>query len=139
MHHHSLETEEKEWIGRMPSTATTKTAPEQAAGRLSSSIEEFKVGEALDGGTIGFFFDAGWQVAQDWGNPYLTPGQKIGRGIVAGGVGFVAGLGVAAIVGTGPIGFGVAVGVGWLFEAPASQWIFESFGWIPSRNLAPIN
>ena len=108
------------------------------ARRLGFAVEEFKVGEALDGGAVGFFFDAGWQIAQDWGNPYLNPWQKVGRGIVAGSVGLVAGFGVAAVVGTGGVGFVVAVGVGWLIEAPASQWIFEYTGLEPTRNLAQL-
>lgn len=99
----------------------------------------FTAAEFLEGGGVGFFFDAGWQAAQDWDNPYLTGGQKFWRAGVSGVVGFVAGIGVAAVVGTGPVGFVVALGVGWFIEAPISNMIFESVGLIPTRNLRPLN
>lgn len=51
----------------------------------------------------------------------------------------MAGIGVAAVVGTGPVGFVVALGVGWFIEAPISNMIFESVGLIPTRNLRPLN
>jgi hypothetical protein len=102
--------------------------------------KSFSGADLLAGGGIGFVFDASWQFVQDWGNPYLTPDQKAGRAIVAGGVGFVAGLGVVAFVGTGPVGFAGALFVGWFVEAPISEHvIFPFLGLIPTRNLAPLS
>ncbi len=99
------------------------------------------MGKALDGGMIGFGFDAAWQFAQDLGNPYLSLPDKFYRSSIAGGVGLVAGLGVAAVVGTGPVGFIVSLGVGWFIEAPISNsnWIFQNVGLVPTRSLLPLN
>lgn len=108
------------------------------SNRLGFSGKKVSIGEALDGGVVGFGFDAAWQLAQDWGNPYLSTPDKIIRSATSGLVGFAAGLGVAAIVGTGPVGFAVAVGVGWFIEAPISNWIFEKTGRVPTRNLLPL-
>ncbi len=110
------------------------------SGRLGFTADEVSLGKALDGGVIGFGFDAAWQFAQDWGNPYLTPGQKVGRAIVSGSVGFVAGIGVVALVGTGPVGFAGALLVGWFVEAPVSEHIiFPFLGLTPTRNLARLS
>lgn len=108
------------------------------ASHLGLSVKKVSAGEALAGGAVGFVFDAGWQAVQDWGNPYLTPWQKGQRAFITGGVGFIAGIGVVALVGTGPIGFSGALIVGWLVEAPINNWIFQSFRLVPTRNLAPL-
>ncbi|MEW5956941.1 MAG: hypothetical protein AB1801_04400 [Chloroflexota bacterium] len=98
----------------------------------------FTAAEFLEGGMAGFIFDTGWQVVQDWDNPYLSPSEKVYRGLTAGTVGLVAGIGVVLLVGTGPAGFILALPVGWFIEAPISEVIFQWRGWVPKRKLAPL-
>ncbi|MFQ5580762.1 MAG: hypothetical protein ACE5FZ_09120, partial [Nitrospiria bacterium] len=93
----------------------------------------------LEGGGAGFIFDAGWQFVQDWNDPYLTSGQRLFRTGTAGFVGFVAGIGVVALVGTGPVGFLLALPAGWFIEAPISEFIFQQTGNVPVRHLQPLN
>ena len=100
---------------------------------------KFTLADELVGGGAGFLFDAGWQVAQDWNDPFLTPTVRVLRGSISGGIGLGAGLLVAATIGTGPAGFIVAVGIGWALEAPLSNWIFQKTGLIPTRNLLPLH
>ena len=54
------------------------------ARRLGFSVDEFSVGKALDGGIIGFGFDAAWQFVQDSGNPYLSLPDKFFRAGISG-------------------------------------------------------
>ncbi len=98
----------------------------------------FTGAEILSDGGFGFIFDASWQFAQDLDNPYLSLTDKIERGIIAGGVGFVAGVTVVALVGTGPVGFIGAVVVGWFVETPITNLIFEYTGLTPERDIAPL-
>jgi hypothetical protein len=48
--------------------------------------------------TLPFFIDFGWQLAQDWNNPFLTRGDKIKRAVISGGIGWGASLLVGAII-----------------------------------------
>jgi hypothetical protein len=79
---------------------------------------------------IPFILDFGFQLADDWRNPRLTTGQKVGRAFVSGSVGVVGG-GIAyglcwLAVGATPPGWlllagGIIIGIG--FENPVSQYI----------------
>jgi hypothetical protein len=99
--------------------------------------------------SLGIFLDVAFQVADDWGNPYLTPDQFASRSFVAGvGGGFsgLAGLGSSAVliyagVASGPagwIGLGVGLGVDWLWGSQVTPWIYQSFGLNPQRDLRPL-
>ena len=91
--------------------------------RLSSYVDYADFG-------IGIALDVGFQIAGDYGNPYLTGGQKIDRAlitaggsIVSGGVGIVAETGLTSLAtwafGTSPTGWvagGIAlagIGIAW--------------------------
>ncbi|MDA0244543.1 MAG: hypothetical protein OT477_14085 [Chloroflexi bacterium] len=124
------------WQGAWNSTMNYKFTP--ASARLGLGGKSFTWADELVGGGVGFFFDAGWQIAQDWNDPFLTPSVKLIRGGVSGLVGLGSGLVVVAVVGTGLPGFMVAVGVGWIVETPISNWIYQKAGWVPTRDLRSL-
>jgi hypothetical protein len=104
-----------------------------------------KIGrEALDN-AFPFFVDIGFQLAQDWNNPYLTTNQRLTRSMVSGGVGLIGGrlaYGIAVFAGLEAWpAFGLAVLVGILFESPASNWLNDAvIPWTQSeRNLKSLD
>jgi hypothetical protein len=50
-----------------------------------------KTGRGFVSNALPFGVDAGFQLWQDWGNPRLPFGRKIGRAVISGGVGVVGG------------------------------------------------
>jgi hypothetical protein len=128
--------------------------------------EKYVVREAVEdtiGGWIAseigipFALDAGFQLLQDLGNPYLTAEQKAWRAGWAGGVGAVSNLtgwGAGLLAGKAVMGLGLAAGpAGWVVigvgvvvgigvELAIHHWItpmvYESAGWNEETRLLPL-
>ncbi|MCB8923678.1 MAG: hypothetical protein H6662_18990 [Ardenticatenaceae bacterium] len=103
----------------------------------------------LKAGGAAFIIGAGFQLYDDWGNPYLTGWQKVRRAGISGGVSLAAafaGAGVGALAGTATgvpivgtvVGTVVGFGVGLWAELQVTPVIFERTGNIPERHLAPL-
>jgi hypothetical protein len=86
----------------------------------------------------------GIQLYGDYGNPYLTPGQKVARAFTSGflgGAATVGGLGIEILlVGSagGPVGIIAAVPIAIILELWVAPRIFEAIGAVEQRNLAPL-
>ncbi|MBP8003110.1 MAG: RHS domain-containing protein [Chloroflexi bacterium] len=103
---------------------------------------------SIAAGVISF----GFQLYDDWDNPYLTGEQKGYRSLISGGIGFGAtlaggwvGAKIGAALGTGVApGVGTAIGaitgftLGTLGELYVVPQIFEWTGNTPARHLAPL-
>jgi hypothetical protein len=92
---------------------------------------------------------AGFQLYDDWGNPYLTGEQKGYRMLISGGVNLtsvLAGTVTGALIGTatgipivGTVGGAVlGFGIGLWAELQLTPRIFERTGNMPERHLVPL-
>lgn len=88
---------------------------------------------------------AGFQLYEDWGNPYLTTGQKIGRATVSGLGGAGSALLTGLVFGCGSslpcaVAAGIIGGVTWaIFGQPlVFEVVFPEF-FEPVRNLEPLS
>jgi RHS repeat-associated protein len=85
---------------------------------------------------VPFGLDAGFQLLQDWGNPYLTPGQKWERAAWAGGFGVLAG-GVGLLIG-GPLGTGVGIALEVLLWPKIEPVVHRERGLNEQMHLQPL-
>jgi RHS repeat-associated protein len=111
---------------------------------LATQAAARRLGAAL-GVPVAGLLSAGFQVAADYNNPYLTGQQKfrraevsffLGAGATAGGL-----LAEYALIGSvgGPIGIIAAIPIAIGFELWIAPLIFESRGLTEQRKLAPLN
>jgi hypothetical protein len=86
-------------------------------------------------------FSFGFQYLSDYGNPYLTGGQRLRRATISGFVGTSAALtgGIVGFYLGGPVGFGVGLVIGIVGDLWLAPLIFEFRGDIPHRNVAPLS
>ncbi len=100
------------------------------------------------GGVTDFFLSGAFQYAEDLQNPYFRPMQRFARAGVAGGGGFLAGLGGTVIgnsLGCGPYApvciAGSSVVLGAVWALGVQPVIFEAVPFLqpPPRNLQPLN
>jgi hypothetical protein len=104
-----------------------------------------RAGRGVLNNAFPFFVDVGFQLYQDWNNPYLTPRDKFFRAGVSGLVGTIGGgvaYGIAWIaVGTstppGWVLLGTGIFIGVFFENPISTAINEAV-FPEQRNLRPL-
>ncbi len=119
---------------------------------FGAPLQKWKGAVTGIGAGIDFAVGFGFQIANDWGNPYLSSNQIGGRAIVAGGGsaissflgGFTGGAALGALCGPGvvicsPIGAVIgAVGGGVLWSEIVQPWIFQAPSFLPKRNLRPL-
>ena len=76
----------------------------------------------------------------DYGDPFLTPGQKFDRAFTSGFIGAIAAGagGAVALAFGGPIGLGVGFGLGLVGELWLAPRVFEARGSIPERRLQSL-
>jgi hypothetical protein len=86
----------------------------------------YKSTDLLESGVVGFLFDAGLEYARLSGYPFLTPEQRFFRSAIVGLGGVAHGTAVILVAGTGPIGLGLSLIVGWTIESWTANAIIKA-------------
>jgi hypothetical protein len=115
------------------------------------TVDIFTANWKAIGAELGFsaFVDMAFQVGQDWGNPYLTSGQKAERaglagagGLASGGAGLVVeGVLIYYGVAAGPAGWagiGVVLIADYLWSFWITPMIYDARGLNEERRLQPL-
>jgi hypothetical protein len=118
----------------------------RVSGRAYGSLQpNLRAQEGLKSAAVAGVIGFGFQALDDWGNPYLTGGQKFGRALLSAGTAFTATYIGAAIGSAIPIpivgtatGAVLGFGLGVAFELCANPLLFEWFGLVPKRHLVPL-